>query len=71
MQGYEDDAIVELAFRDPAMVASLAVALNGHPAEVRKYCYPRKGDWFTWYVELTGVASPGRQVLTVEVVWRA
>jgi hypothetical protein len=70
MQGYEDDTVIELAFRDPATVAVLAVALNGQPVEARKYPYPRKREWFTWYVELTGVVDPGRLKLTVEVTWK-
>jgi hypothetical protein len=71
MQGYEDDTVIELAFRNPAAVASLAVALNGQPVELRKYPYPRKREWFSWYVEMTGIVAPGRVKLTLEVVWNS
>jgi hypothetical protein len=69
MPGYDDDTVVELAFRDPGAVASLRVTLNGQEAEARKYQYPRKPEWFTWYVELTGVTGPGHLTLAVEVTW--
>jgi hypothetical protein len=71
MPGYEDDTVIHLAFSDPAKVASISAMLNGHAVSVRRYEYPRKPDWHSYYVELTGIASPGSVELSVEVEWQA
>jgi len=68
--GYDYDTLIELVFRDPDMVDSLKVKLNGHPVEVRKYFYPGKTNWFTWYIELTGVVEPGHIKMSVDVTWK-
>ena len=71
MPGWDDDCVVELAFADPAQVRSVAARLNGRPAPVQRYRYPRKPEWHTWYIELTGEADPGPIELEVDVEWRA
>lgn len=64
-----DDTVLELAFDKPAPFKSMAARINGQPVEVRKYTYPRRGDFCSYYVELTGVVDPGRIELSVEIEW--
>jgi len=69
MPDFNDDTVLELAFADPARVDDISARLNGQPVEVRRYAYPKRADWYTFYLDLTGQASPGRQRLEVEVCW--
>jgi len=70
MPDFNDDTVLELAFADPAHVTEISARLNGRPIEVRRYAYPKRADWYTFYLELTGQASPGLQRLEVEVCWQ-
>ena len=65
-----DDTVMELAFTDPAVIAEIDARLNGQPIEVRRFPYPRRPEWHSCYLELTGQASPGTQRLEVTVTWR-
>ena len=69
MMGYDDDTVVELAFSDPLAVKSIAATLNGEVVEVHRYPYPRKPEWFSYYLELTGNTGPGLIQLAIEVEW--
>ena len=69
MPGYGDDTVVELAFSDSSAVASIEAQLNGRPVPVLRYPYPRRPEWWSYYVELTGVAKPGPTELSVDVTW--
>jgi hypothetical protein len=63
------DTVLELCFADCTKVKAVAVQLNGVPAEVRRYSYPRKKEWHSWYVDLTGAVDPGTVRLEVTVDW--
>jgi hypothetical protein len=65
------DTTLELCFADCRKVRSVAARLNGAPADVRRYPYPRKQDWHSWYIDLTGVVDPGTVRLEVDVEWQA
>lgn len=64
-----DDTVVELAFDKPASFKSIAARINGQPVEVRKYIYPRRRDFNSYYIELTEVVDPGRIELSVDIEW--
>ena len=64
-----DDTVLELAFDKPAPFKSIAARINGQPVEVRKYTYPRRGDFNSYYIELTGVVDPGSIELSVDIEW--
>jgi len=70
MPGYDNDTVVELAFTDPDRVATIAARLNGKPAEVLKYRYPKRQELFAYYVELTGNTAPGKVRLELDVRWK-
>lgn len=65
-----EDTVLELAFDQPAPFKSIAAWINGQPVEVRRYTYPRRGDFSSYYIELTGVVDPGRVELRVEIEWQ-
>ena len=67
--GYDDDAVVELAFADAAAVASVDARLGGKPVVVQRYVYPRDKSRHSFYVELTGQTGPGRIPLELDVEW--
>ena len=69
MPDYLNDAVLELPFADPARVASVSARLNDQPIEVRRYAYPKRPEWCTYYLELTGQATAGLQRLEVAVDW--
>lgn len=72
--GYEDDAVIELAFARPNAIKSITARINGKPMEVRKYFYPRRTAWYGYYIELTGNTfhgvRHGRQRLELDIEWR-
>ncbi|MBI3947710.1 MAG: hypothetical protein HY321_17450 [Armatimonadetes bacterium] len=70
LSGYEDDAVVELAFSDPNAVQSIGARLNGEPVPVQRYRYPKGRDRWSYYVELTGNTDPGTVRLAMDVEWR-
>ena len=67
---WDDDCVLELSFADPARVAALTATLNGAALEVRRYVYPGKPAWHSFYLELTGRARPGPQELALTVDWQ-
>lgn len=69
MPAADDDTVLELAFADPARVRSLSAWLNERPAEVRRYPYPRKPEWHSFYLELTGAVDPGPVHVRIEIEW--
>lgn len=70
MPGWDDDTIVDLSFADPARIASIEASIDGRPIEVRNYRYPRRSDWVSCYIELTGVVDPGAHRLTLTIDWK-
>lgn len=68
--GSDEDCVLELSFADPAQVAALSATLNGNPIEVRKYVYPGKVEWHSFYIDLSGQTRPGQQRLAVTVDWK-
>lgn len=67
--GYDDDAVIELAFTDSRCVKSVSASLNGVPVEVYRYRYPYRLDWCSYYIELACNVRPGKVNLAVHVEW--
>jgi hypothetical protein len=38
----------------------VSAELNGYPIEVRKYVYPGKAEWHSFYIDLSGYTQPGK-----------
>jgi len=70
MPDLHHDTTLELCFADCKKVASVAARLNDAPTDVRRYSYPRKQDWHSWHIDLTGAVAPGQVRLQVDVEWR-
>ena len=70
MPDYADDAVLELAFDKPDAVKTISARINGNPIEVRRYSYPRRTDFGSYYIELTGNVDPGIIELAVDVEWK-
>ncbi|MHB0857653.1 MAG: hypothetical protein ACYC5M_08795 [Anaerolineae bacterium] len=70
MPGCEQDAVLELAFAEPDAVAEIGARLNGKTVLVQRYAYPRKPQWGSHYIELTGYAEPGQVELEVYITWK-
>lgn len=64
-----DDTVLELAFRDPARVGGVTARLNDAPISVQCYRYPKRRDWRSWYLDLTGQAHAGPQHLEITIEW--
>ena len=62
-----DDAIIELAFSNPKEVSELKCLLNGKDIPIRQYRNPRRPDYYSFYVELTGNVNPGKIELVLNV----
>ena len=70
MPDLHHDATLELCFADCGKVRSITASLNDVPAEVRRFCYPKRQDWHSWYIELTGAVGPGLVRVQVDVEWQ-
>ncbi|MEO6906345.1 MAG: hypothetical protein ABI210_00500, partial [Abditibacteriaceae bacterium] len=66
-----DDAILELAFSNPASVKNIRAFYNGDPIEVRRYIYSKRPekDWYSFYIDLTGQVEMGSVKLDVDIEW--
>jgi hypothetical protein len=62
-----DDAIIELAFSNPENVRELRCLLNGKDIPIRQYKNPRRPEYYSFYVELSGNVYPGKIDLVLNV----
>ena len=71
MPDLHHDTTLELCFADCAKVRSVTASLNDVAAEVRRFSYPKRQDWHSWYIDLTGTVGPGLVRVQVDVEWQA
>ena len=68
--GYGDDEVIELVFRDDRSVQSVKAYLDGREVPVYAYRYPPAPEMKTYYVELVGEVKSGSvSRLRVEILW--
>jgi hypothetical protein len=62
-----DDAIIELAFSNPKEVGEMKCWLNGKLIPVKQYQNPRRPEYYSFYVELSGNVIPGKVDMVLNV----
>jgi hypothetical protein len=62
-----DDAIIELAFSNPKEVGELKCLLNGKEVPIKQYRNPRRPEYYSFYVELSGNVNPGKVDMVLNV----
>ena len=68
--GYDADTVLELALDRPNAAKAISARINGRPIDVHKYSYPRRMDYHSYYLELTGNVDPGPVELAVDIEWQ-